>query len=337
MTERAGGSGRGAAGWLGRQYGRRGILKMAILAAVTVAVLASLLYRIDVADLVATLGRADPAMLACAALLALVLGPAFGSLRWFLLLRASGERVALATCVRILYASLPANVLTPTRAGDLLRSVFMRGSVDVWKGMGVVLTERLVDLAVLSCMALAGGLAIRLGPVTVAAAAALALAVAVFVAAVLGIRLPLGERWGGRVRHMLEGARALARRPGWLVMVACASALLWTTNLAITAILFSSMGSHVGIVRVAAAMPVAIFVGLVPVTLCGMGTRDSAMVLLFAGAAPEATSLGVGFLYSLLLYWLLAIVGLPFLRSVLASGVLSRDGTAGPDLPRPEG
>jgi uncharacterized protein (TIRG00374 family) len=101
--------------------------------------------------------------------------------------------------------------------------------------------------------------------------------------------------------------------------VAGASALLWTTNLTISMLCFQALGADVGVVRTAASMPVAIFVGLVPVTLSGMGTRDSAIVLLFADAVPHATSLGVGLLYSMLLYWLLALAGLPFLRGVLPS------------------
>jgi hypothetical protein len=150
--------------WLREQYGRRGVLKMLVLAAVTAAVLASLFVRLDMAEVLGTLRRADPALLAWATLLALM-APLAGSLRWHMLLRACDERIPLATCARVLYAALPANVLTPSKAGDLLRSVLLRERVDVWKGMGIVLTERLVDVSVLSCLALAGSLGARRGAV----------------------------------------------------------------------------------------------------------------------------------------------------------------------------
>ena len=65
-------------------------------------------------------------------------------------------------------------------------------------------------------------------------------------------------------------------------------------------------------------LPLAIFVGLLPLTLSGMGTRDPAFIALFGGLGVAAeVSLGVGLLYSLYGYWLPALVGLPFMRRVL--------------------
>lgn len=306
----------GTGGFLRRQYGRKGILKMAILAAVTVAVLVSLVIRVDAGKLWQTLEGAAPALLLAAIVLASIT-PVAGSLRWFLLLRASGERVPFSTCIRVLYAALPANVLTPSKAGDLLRSVFLRDRVEIWKGMGIILTERLIDVSVLATMALVGSLVTELRAVTFAALAVLGLVVGVFVAASLRIRLPLGERLRSKLDQLFEGARSLGKKPAWLAAVAAASALLWATNIIIATICFHALGTPVDLVNVVAAMPIAIFVGLVPVTLSGMGTRDSALVVLLADIAPRATCLSVGLIYSLLLYWMLALVGLPLLRSVL--------------------
>ena len=68
---------------------------------------------------------------------------------------------------------------------------------------------------------------------------------------------------------------------------------------------------------IASAMPVAIFVGLLPVTLGGMGTRDAAMLVLFADYGDPAQILAAGLLYSLLSYWVLGVLGLPFARRAL--------------------
>lgn len=305
-------------GFLRRQYGIKGILKMVILGLVTVAVLVSLFLRLDASRVMDTLGRADPALLVAAVLLG-CLSPVAGSLRWFLLLKASDERIGYGTCLKVFYAALPANVLTPSKAGDLLRGVFLRDRVPVWKGMGIILTERVVDVSVLSILALAGSLVTGQKMVALAAAGVLALAASVFAASLLRIRLPLPRKVGSKVGQLFSGLRSLATRPLWLLAVAGGSCLTWCTNLMVTTLCFRALGADVSFVRVAGTMPIAIFVGLVPVTLSGMGTRDSAVVYLFSGAASQAVSLSVGLLYSLILYWTLALVGLPFLRSVLRS------------------
>ncbi len=303
-------------GFWRRQYGRRGILKMALLLAVTVAVFASLLWRVDAREVLSTLAASNVSLL----LAALVLGalvPVAGSLRWYLMLKAAGERTDYVTCFRVFYAALPANVLTPSHAGDLLRSVFMRHRVEPWKGTGVILAERVVDVAVLACLALAGALAHGQHAVAWAAAAVLLLEAGVCVVAFLCRRIPLGAWLSERSERLFSGLKSVAARPSWLLAATGASALVWGMNLAVTFMCFAALGADVSPVQVVASMPMAIFAGLLPVTLMGMGTRDSAIVLLFADVAPRATCLGVGLLYSLLLYWAIALWGLPFLGSVL--------------------
>jgi hypothetical protein len=48
-----------------------------------------------------------------------------------------------------------------------------------------------------------------------------------------------------------------------------------------------------------------------------MGTRDAAIIMVFSGYATSSQLLAVALLFSLFRYWLLAIVGLPFMRIAL--------------------
>jgi hypothetical protein len=303
-------------GFLRRQYGGRGVLKMVLMGVVTAAVLGMLLWRVDVGRLLRTLSTAEPELLV-AALAATVLQPLAGSLRWFLMLRVAGERVGYRTCVGIFYAALPANVLTPSKAGDLLRAVLLRDRISMWKGSGIILAERLVDVCVLASLALGGSLLSGQRTVALAALGVLAAGVAAGAVAALDPALPLPHRVTDKVEKLSAGLRALVARPAMLLAVAGASTLAWSVNLAVTTLFFRALGADVPFFEVAGTMPIALFVGLVPVTLSGMGTRDSAIVVLFAPAVAEHVSLGVGLLYSIFLYWVLALVGLPFLRMAL--------------------
>ena len=79
-------------------------------------------------------------------------------------------------------------------------------------------------------------------------------------------------------------------------------------------LLFLALGVNISLFYIAAAFPLAIFVGLIPITIAGMGTRDSAIIYLFSAWAGSSVCLGVGFLYSFFAYWFLALLGLPIMK-----------------------
>ncbi len=79
---------------------------------------------------------------------------------------------------------------------------------------------------------------------------------------------------------------------------------------------FYALGSSVPLVVAMANIPIAIFIGLVPVTLGGMGTRDAAIIFLFSVFATPSQLLGVGILFSLFRYWLPSLIGIPFMRKI---------------------
>ena len=65
-------------------------------------------------------------------------------------------------------------------------------------------------------------------------------------------------------------------------------------------------------VAVAAYISITIFAGLIPISLGGVGVRDTAIIGLLAKYATSAQSLAAGVSYSLLAYLLFMIVGIPF-------------------------
>jgi len=71
--------------------------------------------------------------------------------------------------------------------------------------------------------------------------------------------------------------------------------------------------TEVPLIYVIAAFPVAIFVGLLPISISGLGTRDTAIVFLFSRYASPEVCISVGLLYVFFGYWLPSIFGLPVL------------------------
>jgi len=81
--------------------------------------------------------------------------------------------------------------------------------------------------------------------------------------------------------------------------------------------LFLALGANIPIIYIFAAFPLSIFIGLIPITLAGMGTRDSAIIYFFAHLTSPSICLAMGLLYSLFGYFLLSLLGLPFMKRLL--------------------
>ena len=93
--------------------------------------------------------------------------------------------------------------------------------------------------------------------------------------------------------------------------------ILWLLPIFAAKILFLALGANVPLFYIAAAFPLAIFIGLIPITIAGMGTRDSAIIYFFSFWVSSSICLGVGLLYTLFAYWFLALLGLPIMKKLL--------------------
>ena len=91
------------------------------------------------------------------------------------------------------------------------------------------------------------------------------------------------------------------------------SVFLWFLHIAQFYVIFLALHSPVSIFAVFRLVPLAILVGLVPLTVAGVGTRDSAMIYFFKPYDDVARIVGVG-LFSSLRYFIPGIAGLPFLN-----------------------
>jgi uncharacterized membrane protein YbhN (UPF0104 family) len=193
----------------------------------------------------------------------------------------------------------------------------LRGQIPVAATAGALLAERAIDLAVWGAVSLAAALLI--GQLLVAGFAAAVLGgVLVFVCllAPRADRLPISARWRERLSLLFASMRGQARRPWLLVGLVGLTLVNCVATIGVTAVLYDGVGAHVPLAVVTASLLPAMFAGLLPLTLAGMGTRDSALIVLFDGYATGAQSLGVGLLYAFFFRWLLSLLGLPFLRQI---------------------
>lgn len=290
------------------------------LFALTIVAMVVLVRRLAGPDaFFAALREADWALLAVPVVL-LVLNQLLSMQRWILILGTLGYRLPARRAMTAILATWPMALVTPVRASDLLRGLAIRDVAPPYVGAGSVLAEKAIDVQSLCIMALIGTV---LHGLPLAAALAGALLVAEWAVVALLVlrrdllgRLPLLRSRPEKVDQLLLALDALLRRP-WRLLAAIATSLLcWLAAVGMVYALCLMTHADVGLAPTLALWPAAVVVGMLPVTLAGMGTRDVTFIYLLqaSGWTPihEGALLASTFGYSILGTLLLAVVGLPF-------------------------
>lgn len=264
------------------------------------------------------------------------------AMRWRFI-AAPVAALSLAESWRQIVASNCLNLVLPSKMGDLAKGVFLyrQGHCRLDEGLHVVVFEKLLDLASLAAWMMIGWLVLRPEGAWIIPVLGLGAVLVAGVSAVyftpFGARLVFSLLPGklmshpklAKVRGLLDsGPRVMAlvhatgaRRAiilGW-------SLLIWFLHLAQIYCFFKCLGAVVTPLQVFAVMPIAIFAGLMPLTVAGVGVRDWALVALFQSPEnPEAVLVGVGLLVSLR-YIVPALGGLPFVSHYF---LMSREAAA---------
>jgi len=257
----------------------------------------------------------------------------------------------LGESVRQVLAGSTMNLVLPGKMGDLTKGWFLARAGHVSKplGLGVVLFEKMLDVAALALFMLGGVCLLLIETLTAGdanplpvTAVGLSLAAALGVVAVAGVailyfvplnRLPgfsyfqsLAEKSQRkvfyRVSRVLDGShstiKALQARGARRGEIISLSLLIWVLHLAQIDLLFLALHVSPAPGQFLSMVPLAIFIGLLPISIAGFGTRDAALVALL-WAFPPSSIMAVA-LYINLRYLVPAAAGVPFLwKSTTAS------------------
>ena len=268
--------------------------------------LALLHWLVDLPAVFRRLADADPAWILVAVALN-SLAPVVVAVKVQAYVRLAGETVTFRRAWSAVMAAVALNAVLPARGGDLIRAVFLaenRGTVSLL--VGVVVLERLVDVFTLGLLSLVAAL---FGGVTVATALATGACLAA-VAAILvmasGHRLPWKTELAERVGR---AARRVPAHPGPMLLGFACSLVSWGLNIVLMGALLRAVGVVASPAAVARATPVAILAGILPVTLGGIGTRDTTFVLLLGDGTNGDRIAAAAFLYTAITLWLQGLLG----------------------------
>lgn len=239
-------------------------------------------------------------------------GPLLSVLRWRFILLISGHKVPIKRTINIIMSVWPLSIL-PGRLGDFARSYPLRKEVSAAVSAGATLFEKIIDIIVLLIFSGVGFLFIGKTAFSV-----ILLAVAAAVLPALFLISPLIINYlpkfvSLKLSLILTVFKFKTLKNRYFFLAVLSSAANWSASVLETWILFLAFGAALPIVLVISYFPLAIFIGLLPISIAGIGTRDSALIAFFINKATPAQSLAAGIGYSFIGYFLFAIVGIPFL------------------------
>jgi uncharacterized protein (TIRG00374 family) len=160
---------------------RRSTIFALLLTVILVAGVVRAATSFNLAEVAATLNRANPAWLLVALAASWSTFPLRG-LRWRMILSASGLNISRRAATEILTLSFWVNCVLPAKMGDVYRGWLLKhnGATSFGNAVGTVIAERLVDLATVALLGAASTFVAFGGklPPTALALTAIALGVA---------------------------------------------------------------------------------------------------------------------------------------------------------------
>ncbi|MEZ5647523.1 MAG: lysylphosphatidylglycerol synthase transmembrane domain-containing protein [Alphaproteobacteria bacterium] len=246
------------------------------------------------------------------------------------LLMPHPEKLSLGEAMRLTLIAAVLNMILPSKMGDIVKAY----AVADWCGvsgslaLSLAVYEKAWDMAALLAWCV---LALAIFPGDAAPLRLLGIAIGVLLVLTLLLLSPgpfprlmfrvgywiLPQRFHVRLLKLETSWHAVVeyawrQRQIWVVILS--SIVLWFFHLAQIWGFAAALSAPVPFMVNLALAPLVILAGLLPFTLAGVGTRDAAIIFLYAPYMPPAVAAGLGILCTMR-YVIPAIMGIPFINA----------------------
>ena len=256
------------------------------------ALLVAVVWQLDDKAVLWSAVREVNGLLLLFALLLNVLVVHLKVVRWRDLLAARGYRYPLGRTYLAVLSSLYLGMLTPGRVGDVLRVQYVKREIDVpyVEGLAVTVMDRFCDMYVLAAMVALGtvhfatALDSNLAYASWAAVAIATLAPSLFLfkgpAEFLGRVLGrLTDRWRTSLSALLAALRALIGKAVFVAIPLTVAS--FAINYLQGWIIAHAIGIELSFLDVASLLAATSLLGLMPISVSGVGVRELFLALVF--------------------------------------------------------
>ena len=234
--------------------------------------------------------------------------------------------ISLWKSATLILASSTLNVVLPSKVGDFAKALFLKRSdgLELSKGFSLTFIEKILDVAGLCVVLLVGAIFIANGNSIVRLSIGFSffiITLTIFMFSYdmrklklnwLGSKIGLEERLSAFLDEWQRSVSTQRKDKERFMMILAFTIVLWFLHIGQIYLFFLSLNSAVSPTVVFTYVPLSIFVGLIPISFGGIGTRDAALIYLFSPYESSSVMAGIGILCSFR-YFVPALFGLPFL------------------------
>ncbi len=291
------------------------ILKPLLVTVITLFIFYLLFTQIDAKSVIQVLSSANLVYI-LASILVLALIVPIAVFRWQIILKVTGHPLPFWRCFNIFMVALPLTSITPSKSGDVIKAYYLKDEIPMSITIGTVFTERVFDVLSLIIISIIGSIFyFKIEFLVILTPVLLVVTGLLVVISNSNLKIPLiKDSWNSKLQNMTHSMSSLTKNRKAFYVVLLLSFVSWILAVFQTVLFFYALHINIPFLFTMANVPIAIFVGLIPVTLGGMGTRDAAIILLFSEYAQANQLLSVGILFSLIRYWIPSITGIPFMH-----------------------
>lgn len=272
---------------------------------VSMLVLFLLIHNVRIDNIQKILQNTNFAILFFATLILFVATPALSALRWKIILKKLDCEINYQDAISLYMASLPLAKISPASSGDLIRAYYLKEKIKPSLSIGGIIFERMLDFFVLGVFAITFGI-IRGEKISIITG--MSVVIGIIILFTLGNKIKIEK-----IKNFLQIYKIILKNINTIILAIGCTLLLWFVIIGYIKLIFLALGTSLDFTQILATQPLIIFLSLLPISLSGIGVRESAMVFLYAGLAPEQTIFIVGLTYSIFGGIILPILGIPFL------------------------
>lgn len=228
------------------------------------------------------------------------------TLRFNFFMKACGTETRIKDCMHAVLTALSINSLVPGKGGDVAKAIVLaKNKEEILKYSGVTVIEKLCDLCVLSVFTFIGATLVENAFWQFLSLGAIILFISLLLGLKFADKLPI---WGTKLQVLPELLISIFRNRFSFLSGILFCILLWMVNLTIIFLLLISVNADVSASQVISFWPSSMLTGMLPITISGFGTRDTAFIYAL-GESLNNTKLFAGtFLYTVFVYWFLSLL-----------------------------
>ncbi|HAM88659.1 MAG: hypothetical protein US83_C0003G0101 [Candidatus Falkowbacteria bacterium GW2011_GWC2_38_22] len=232
-------------------------------------------------------------------------------LRWKIGLSLLGFNGKYRDVFMVYLANLPIAKISPAYSGDFVRALYFKDKIEIGKSMGLVFMEVVADVLALATAALVGGIIFG-AKLPIIIGVSIIISIICFFLFIDLINNKIPKNFKNKIDNFFTIFSLINKNQKVKIRFIALTLLMIFILLLYIKISFLAFGENVPILMIFAYYPVVNFISLAPVTLWGIGVRETAMVYFFGKLISENSALAVGLTFSSMGAVFFPLLSLPF-------------------------